>query len=98
MDLNAFLPIDTKPTNSLISGEIDPEKYQKIATKLSEKRKMLEVKIKNLDLTAEEKEEAALDLYQSKQDMATFGISEIDYQAYLAQEPESGSDQQLPLI
>lgn len=98
MDLRDFIPVNTKPANTLISGDIDPEKYQKIATTLSEKRYALEKKLASTELTPLKREELAFDLIQTKQDMLMFGISEISYQAYLAQEPEAGSDQQLPLF
>ncbi len=97
MDLRDFIPV-TKPPNTLISGDVDPDKYQKIATTLSEKRKSMEQQLASTELTSAEREELAFDLIQIKQDMLMFGISEISYQAYLAQEPEAGSDQQLPLF
>ena len=98
MDLRDFIPSNNKPANTLISGDVDPEKYQKIATTLCEKRKAIEKKLENKELESAMREELALDLYQLKQDMLMFGISEITYQAYLAQEPEQGSDQQLPFL
>ena len=98
MDLRDFIPINNKPANTLISGDVDPEKYQKIATTLSDKRKGIEKKLESKDLDPLVREELAFDLIVLKQDMLMFGISEISYQAYLAQEPEQGSDQQLPLF
>ncbi len=71
-------------TNSLNQKDSDPARYDAIAAKLCDKRKLLEEKSHSNEVSQQEKEDLALLLIQIKQDMATFGISEIDYQAYLA--------------
>jgi hypothetical protein len=57
------------------------ERYREIADKLCEKRKALEWNLINREPQA--KEEYALELMRLKESMRTFGITEIDYQAYL---------------
>lgn len=75
--------IQPKKNNTpLIQVDVDPDKYQKIATTLSEKRRVLEIKLK--DPNSQTHEDDAIELLHLKDSMATFGISEIQYQAYLA--------------
>ncbi len=81
MDLINSLLSDKQPS-SLIEEGIDPEKHAKITQHLCEKRKNLEDKIKDKERT--DLEENVTALFQLKNDMAIFGITEVDYQAYLA--------------
>lgn len=71
-----------KNDTPLIQVDVDPGKYQKIATTLSEKRRALETSLR--DINSPHHEDNAIDLLHLKESMATFGISEIQYQAYLA--------------
>lgn len=82
MDLHNLLS-DTAPT-SVIQEGIDPEKHMKIVTTLCEKRKALELSMKDESKPLDG--EAVNDLLQLKNDMVMFGITEIQYQAYLAKE------------
>ena len=84
MGLN-FLNIDqSSEQSSLVQKDSDPAKYDAIAAKLCDKRKLIEDTSHQNSLPQEERENLALSLIQIKQDMTIFGISEIDYQAYLA--------------
>lgn len=94
MDLALFA--NNQQENSIIQKDADPDKYATIVAKLCAKRKNLELSLNNTDLTSEAREESALSLLQLKSSMATFGVSEIDYHAYLAKEEQG--DQQLPLF
>lgn len=70
--------------HTFIQKEGGAEKYDLIFRKLAEKRHTLEETLKDQSLEVSTREEKALDLVQIKEDMRVFGISEIDYQAYLA--------------
>lgn len=97
MDINDFIP--KKPESTpIIQKDIDSAKYDEVAGKLCEKRRAIEMEFKT-ELTEEVREEKALDLLQLKVSMATFGITEIDYQAYLAyREKEMPESDQLQLF
>ncbi len=75
--------------HTFIQKEGDSEKYDLIFKKLCGKRNLLEDTLRTTDLSTEEREAKALDLVQIKEDMLVFGISEIDYQGYLAKREES---------
>lgn len=80
MDINLFSQNNT--TNPIISVDTDAEKFQKIVTLLCEKRKKLE------ETPSEENNSTLQELIV---EMKTFGISEIDYQKYLALQNKSKS-------
>lgn len=98
MDINDFIP--KKPeSNPVIEKNIDSAKYDAVAAKLCEKRKTLEENLKGTELSLEVREESAIDLMRLKESMKVFGITEIDYQAYLAyREKEAGTAVQLELF
>jgi hypothetical protein len=81
MDITFF---DDNQSTSPIQKDTDPAKYDAIAMKLCDKRKLLEEKTHNSTLAQAEREDSAINLIQIKKDMEIFGISEVDYQAYLA--------------
>jgi hypothetical protein len=82
MDLHIFTQQESSnvPTNSFPDGT----KVKEIAGKLCAKRKALEEAIKTTDES--KRDELALELLELQKDMAIFGVSEIDYQVYLAQQ------------
>ena len=81
MDITFF---GDNQSTSPIEKDTDPAKYDAIAAKLCDKRKLLEEKAHSNALSQIEREDVAIDLIQIKKEMGIFGISEIDYQAYLA--------------
>ena len=93
MPILDFFPQE-KPINSLIQKDTDPSKYDAIAAKLCDKRIGIEASLKNTN--DKEREALAISLIEMKGTMRTFGITEIDYQAYVAQR-ESKKDEPLPL-
>ncbi len=98
MDINDFLPKKPEP-NPVIAKDIDSAKYDAVAAKLCEKRKTLEESLTSAEMSPEVREESAIDLMRLKESMKTFGITEIDYQAYLAyKEKEAESAVQLELF
>ncbi len=79
MDINFF---QQKDDSELISKNSDGDKFQKIFSILCDKRKKLEETLQSIeqdDLT-----EIEQNLLELKDEMKTFGISELDYQKYLA--------------
>lgn len=88
MDFDIFQK--NQASNSLIEKDNDPAKYDEIASKLCDKRKTLEKNLENKELEQSVREDTAFDLFQIKKDMTIFGISEIDYQAYLANKEKIG--------
>ncbi len=80
MDINIFP--QQQNTADIISKETDGDKFQKIFTILCDKRKKLEESITTPDQTHLEADK--LTLRELIEEMKTFGISEIDYQKYLA--------------
>lgn len=92
MDLNDFLP---KKTESIpvIQKDADTEKYDRIAATLCEKRLALEEKLKDQTLLATAREEHAMDLLLLKESMRTFGVTEVDYHAYIAYKEHEGGVQ-----
>jgi hypothetical protein len=94
MDLSELLTPKKKNDTPLIQADVEPDKYQKIATTLCEKRRALEHKLE--DAASLTKEDDAISLLQLKASMATFGISEIQYFAYIAQStPQDVQKEQL---
>lgn len=94
MDINDFIPVIKKQeSNPVIQKDIDAAKYDAVAAKLCEKRTVLEASLKDTSLTDEIRDEKALDLLRLKESMKTFGITEIDYQAYLAYKEKDGGVQ-----
>lgn len=92
MDINDFIP--KKPELiPVIQKDTDAAKYDAVAAKLCEKRMAMEVTLKGTDLKEESREEYALELMRLKESMKTFGITEIDYQAYLAFKEKEGGIQ-----
>ncbi len=84
MDLiNELLLSNAKKENALIEANVDPEKHEKIVRTLCEKRRAFEIALKNEESTT--KETDALAFMELKESMRTFGISEVQYQTYLAQ-------------
>lgn len=83
MDLSSLLS-DNQSSPSIIEEAIDPQKHAKILATLCEKRKLFEQTI--ADKESNDGGETVIALMQLKNDMALFGISEIDYQAYLAKD------------
>jgi hypothetical protein len=80
MDLN-FSSNQSSNTNDPITFLKGGGKYEDIKNKLCEKRKNLEQQI---TLTSgNERDEYALDLMRLRESMRTFGVNEIDYQAYM---------------
>jgi hypothetical protein len=98
MDISNFLPKQPEQ-NPVIQKDIDADKYNAVAAKLCEKRKTLEDSLKGTEITPEVREENAIDLMRLKESMKVFGITEIDYQAYLAyKEKEVETSVQLELF
>jgi hypothetical protein len=83
MDLTSLLNGETSSGSPVIQKDIDPAKFDAIAAKLCDRRSDIEQKIRTTE--GFEREELAIRLLELKKDMSLFGISEIDYQAYIAQ-------------
>jgi hypothetical protein len=90
MDINDFIP--KKPEAiPIIQKDIDAVKYDAVAAKLCEKRKVLESRLKETEIERSVRDDLAIDYMQLKESMRVFGITEVDYQAYLAyKESEEG--------
>lgn len=98
MDISDFIPKKPDP-NPVIQKDIDSDKYNAVAAKLCEKRKTLEENLKGTEISQEVREETATDLMRLKESMKVFGITEVDYQAYLAyREKEAETAVQLELF
>lgn len=100
MDLDIFNDNTLHDPTAIIKRDGDAEKYNAIAAKLCEKRRDIETKLQNSELTGPLREEYALSLIEIKKDLVLFGISEIEYQAYLAKTPtpEESASSQLQLF
>ena len=83
MDLKDLLVSKDTPPNSIIQKDVDTAKYDAISSKLCEKRYSLEMSAKDNNLEASLREENALELIRLKDSMLAFGISEINYHAFL---------------
>jgi hypothetical protein len=83
MDFSLFSKNNTG-VNQVIQKDADTAKYEEIAMKLCGKRRTLEKDLTKNDLNPALREEYALELMRLKESLTVFGISEIDYQAYLA--------------
>ncbi|MCF7843989.1 hypothetical protein K9M47_03785 [Candidatus Gracilibacteria bacterium] len=79
MDLNIF---QQKNNSEIISKSTDTDKLLKITSILCDKRKVLEKTLTEADNTNKSEDEQTL--RELIEEMKTFGISEIDYQKYLA--------------
>lgn len=94
MDISDFIPTAKKDTpNSIIQKSTDATKYDAIAAKLCEKRHLLELSTKDETLSPSVREENALEVIRLKESMQAFGVTEIDYQAYLAYKEKEGGIQ-----
>lgn len=82
MDINDFLP--KRNMGGMIQKDTDPVKYDAIASKLCDKRQTLEQELAHPDIDPTKRDDIAMELLQIKQDLAMFGITEIDYVAYIA--------------
>jgi hypothetical protein len=82
-----------KKTDSLIDKSADMQKYESIKIKLCTKRKTLEEILKRTDLSEVERTDHLSSLSLLTGSMATFGISEIDYQAFLATQDNTVFDE-----
>jgi len=90
--LDDLLP--KKPESTpIIQKDADAVKYDAVAAKLCEKRKSIEEVLKDPALDQVLRDEKAMDLLQLRDSMRTFGITEIDYQAYLAYKEREGGVQ-----
>ena len=74
-------------TDKIIPKDTDTDKFQKIVSILCEKRRLIEESLARAEQTT------LVELHQKLQElideMKSFGISEIDYQKYLAQQEKS---------
>jgi hypothetical protein len=85
MDINDFIPTIKKPEPTpIIQKDIDAAKYDAVAAKLCEKRKKLEDHLAEAVLTDEDRAETLIEVARLRDSMKMFGITEIDYQAYIA--------------
>ena len=84
MDFSSLLNNTEKKDTLPIQKDADPAKYDAIAAKLCEKRYMYETDLNNGSLDEKAKEDTAFSLMQLRESMKTFGVTEVDYQAYLA--------------
>ncbi len=85
MDINDFIPtIKKAEQNPIIQKDIDTAKYDVVASKLCEKRKKLEDHLAEATLPDEDRAETLIEVARLRDSMKAFGITEIDYQAFLA--------------
>lgn len=84
MNLNDLLS-DNTAAPSFIAKEVDPEKHEKIIATLCEKRKALEEAVA---MKGPEAEQSVISLLQLKNDMLLFGITEVQYVAYVESRKE----------
>ncbi len=84
MDISIFPKQDNAP--EIISKDSGVDKFQKIMGILCDKRKKLEESITIPNRTNNELEQ---NLEELKEEMKTFGISELDYQKYLVTQADS---------
>jgi hypothetical protein len=92
MDINDFIPaIKKADPNPIIQKDVDAAKYDAVASKLCEKRKKLEDHLKESTLSDEDRAETLVEVARLRDSMKVFGITEVDYQAYIAfKESEEG--------
>ncbi len=92
MDINDFIPtIKKQDSTPIIQKDIDATKYDAVAAKLCEKRKKLEDHLAESVLTNEDRAETLVEVARLRDSMKMFGVTEVDYQAYLAyKESETG--------
>lgn len=94
----SFLNNGNTPQTPIIQKDTDASKYEEISKKLCIKRKTLEQDLARTDLGSATREEYALKLIDIKETLQVFGISEIDYQAYLAKGDEDETTSQASLF
>ena len=95
MDLTSLIKgEETSSGSPVIQKDVDPGKYDAIAAKLCDNRRDVEEKISSTEGT--EREELAIRLLELKKGMSIFGITEIDYQAYVAQK-EKDTTKAMPI-
>ena len=86
--MELFTQENVPPTpNPVIQEGLDTEAHNRILTKLCEGRKALEWNLENRDDSS--REDYAIALIKHKEEMETFGISEVDYQTYLAKNKDT---------
>jgi hypothetical protein len=83
MDFNLFSSQKNKEASAIFD---DAGKVQEIKEKLCKKRADLEAEVVNIPPSS--LTEYTLSLIELKKDMVSFGVSEIDYQIYLASQNE----------
>ena len=91
MDILSILGNEEHPAH-LIQKDADPARYDAIAAKLCDKRIKLETELLDTTLSQEQKDSHLEALLTIKNDMAVFGITEIDYQAYIMRKQENNKD------
>lgn len=96
MDFISLINNGGRQNNQIIQKDADPVKYAEMVVKLCEKRKGLEKELSDTALEATVREDKALKLIEMKKGMGLFGISEIDYQAYLHKTETTSSQETLP--
>lgn len=74
---------DKKKDGSVIDPSLDPNKFLEIKEKLCAKRRTLET-----ELAEHQNEESLSNLNFHKESMKAFGITEVDYIAYLEKQKE----------
>lgn len=80
MNLNIFR--QTQPASIPTESFVDQEKNKEIVTKLFEKRKAIMWNLTNREEST--KKDYEEELAMNDLDMATFGVTKIDYEIYLA--------------
>lgn len=88
MNLNDLLA-DDNSAPSFIAKDIDPEKHEKVVATLCEKRKLLE---ETVALKGDGAADAIVSLFQLKNDMLLFGITEVEYLAYVEKSKEKAKE------
>lgn len=94
MDISDFiLNTKEKEPNPIIQKSTDSVKYDAIAAKLCEKRYLLEHSLKDENIPLLVREENTLEITRLKDSMRAFGVTEIDYVAYLTYKEKEGGIQ-----
>lgn len=91
MNMSSFL--SSNKETPVVDAASDPNTYRSIVQKLCAKRKALEELLTQDSLSEHERTEHASSLTLLMSSMKTFGISEIDYQAFLASSSSADKDQ-----
>jgi hypothetical protein len=78
-----------KPTIPVSTDESDEAKREKIVEKLCENRKLLEWQLtNNLEMKDDERARCETSLSDAMEKMNAFGITDLEYQSYLAKHPD----------